>query len=293
MSAGPRAALLAALALWVAALGCGSTPSPAEKGGGSGGSSATGGKIGTLGAGGTLAAGGSLGAPQGSENSPTTRKTITLGAVPDTNVDVLFVVMDWAGDPESQSKLYDQLPLLVNVLKMPTTPLDLHIAVVTADMGVSGDTSGATTCTPHGDDGAFQSRPRGTCTDTTLAAGATFLADDGRGTTNFTGLISDVLQCIFLPGNDGCAIPQPLAAAERALGADDITGGCRRPPRATRGSCVRTRRWRSSFSPTRTTARRRPGPVSTRRAARRTWRIRWARCRTTAAIASVTSAGIR
>ena len=190
MSAGPRAALLAALALWVAALGCGSTPSPAEKGGGSGGSSATGGKIGTLGAGGTLAAGGSLGAPQGSENSPTTRKTITLGAVPDTNVDVLFVVMDWAGDPESQSKLYDQLPLLVNVLKMPTTPLDLHIAVVTADMGVSGDTSGATTCTPHGDDGAFQSRPRGTCTDTTLAAGATFLADDGRGTTNFTGSIS-------------------------------------------------------------------------------------------------------
>src|SRR6185437_3226720 len=132
MLAGPRVTF-AGLALCAAAFGCGSTPGPAQTG--RGGTEATGG---TVGAGGTLAAGGSLGHPQGGENSPTTRKTITLGALPDTNVDVLFVLMDWAGDPESQSKLYDQIPLFVSVLKMPTTPLDLHIAVVTADMGVSG-----------------------------------------------------------------------------------------------------------------------------------------------------------
>jgi hypothetical protein len=143
--------------------------------------------------------------------------------------------MDWAGDPESQSKLYDQIPLFVNVLKMPTMPLDLHIAVVTADMGVSGDTSGATTCTPHGDNGAFQSRARGTCIDTTLSAGATFLADDGRGTTNFTGSIADVLQCILLPGNAGCGFPQPLAAAEHALGADNLADGVPIPPAGNAG----------------------------------------------------------
>jgi hypothetical protein len=143
--------------------------------------------------------------------------------------------MDWTGDPESQSKLYDQIPNFLSVLKVPTIPLNLHIAVITADMGVSGDTLAGTTCSPHGDDGAFQSRPRGTCTDTTLSAGATFLADDGRGTTNFTGSIASVLQCISLVGNDGCAFPQPLAAAEHALGADNITDGLPTPPAANTG----------------------------------------------------------
>ncbi|HEY4393781.1 MAG TPA: hypothetical protein VGP64_06945 [Polyangia bacterium] len=221
--------------LWAVALGCNAAPSPAPNR--RGGGSASGGTVGSVGAGGTLAAGGSVatGSPPGSENSPTTRKTITLGALPDTNVDVLFVLMDWAGDPESQRKLYDQIPLFLNELKMPTAALDLHIAVVTADMGVSGDTSGATSCTPHGDDGAFQSRPRGACTDSTLSAGATFLADDGRGTTNFSGAIADVLQCIFPPGNDGCGFPQPLAAAEHALGADNVTGGVPTPPAGNAG----------------------------------------------------------
>jgi hypothetical protein len=228
MPAGPRATF-AALVLCAAAFGCGSTPGPPQQG--RGGSNGAGG---TFGAGGTLAGGGNIG-PPGGENSPTTRKTITLGALPDTNVDVLFVLMDWTGAPESQSKLYDQIPFFLSVLKMPTNPLDLHIAVITADMGVSGDTSGASTCSPHGDDGAFQSRPRGTCTDTTLPLGATFLADDGRGTTNFTGSVANVLQCIVLPGGDGCGFPQPLAAAEHALGADNITDGLPTPPAANAG----------------------------------------------------------
>src|SRR5579863_1649895 len=151
MSKGNRAALLVASALCAAAIGCGSTQGPAENS--PGGRNATGGALGT---GGIPAADGSLTTGgQGVENSLTTLKTITLGAPPNTNVDILFVLMDWAGDSESPSKLYDQIPLFMNVLKMPTAPLNLHVAVVTADMGASGDTSGATSCTPQGDDGAF------------------------------------------------------------------------------------------------------------------------------------------
>jgi hypothetical protein len=232
MSTGRRAALVAASALCAAALGCGTAPDHvAIAPGGSGGASG-----GTLGAGGTPAAGGSVavGGLVG-QNSPTTRRTITLGGATDTNVDILFVLDDWASTAEVQQKLSAELPLFLATLKAPSVPLNLHLAVVTADMGVSGDTSGGTGCTPHGDDGAFQNSARLSCTDTTLASGATFLADDGRGTRNFTGSISDVLQCIFPPGGDGCGFPQPLAAAEHALGADNLVGGVPTPPAGNAG----------------------------------------------------------
>jgi membrane-associated protease RseP (regulator of RpoE activity) len=135
-----------------------------------------------------------------------------------------------------QQKLYGQIPLFLNVLKASPMPLDLHIAVVTTDMGAPGDLAGMLGfCTAAGDDGAFRSAPTGTCTNTTLATGATYLTDDGRGTTNFTGSIADVLQCIFLVGHSGCGFGQPLAAAEHALGADHVVGGVPTPPSANAG----------------------------------------------------------
>jgi hypothetical protein len=232
MSTGSRAARLAISALCAAALACGSTPDKSATG--KGGNGATGGSLGTGGssdAGATLAAGGQPG-----ETSPTTRKTVTLGGTPDTNVDILFVLDNWASTTEWQNKLYDQIPTFLNVLKASTLPFDLHIAVVTTDMGAPGDLAGMPGfCTTSGDDGAFQSSPRGTCTDTTLASGATFLTDDGRGTTNFTGSIADVLQCIFQVGSAGCGFGQPLAAAAHALGADNMVGGVPTPPATNAG----------------------------------------------------------
>ncbi|HEY6476153.1 MAG TPA: hypothetical protein VI456_06190, partial [Polyangia bacterium] len=231
MSTGNRSASFAMAALCATALACGSTPNSVQTGQGGGGAAG-----GTLDAGGTLGGGGSVAlGGQAGENSPTTRKTITLGAPPDANVDILFVLDDWASTTVVQQKLYDQIPLFLSVLKASPMPLDLHVAVVTPDMGVSGDTSSAIICTPHGDDGAFRSAPTGMCSDTTVAAGATFLTDDGRGTTNFTGSISDVLQCIFLVGNGGCGFGQPLAAAEHALGADNVVGGVPTPPAVNAG----------------------------------------------------------
>jgi hypothetical protein len=154
-----------------------------------------------------------------------TYATGTLEAKGAPKIDVLFVIDDWASTTTQVGKLATQIPTFMQVLKkLPTGLPDVHIAVVTADMGA--DTGGASsTCSATGDGGAFRSGPVGACTATTLEAGATFIADDASGMTkNFTlpdpeGL-STVLQCILPLGGSGCAFAQPLASAARALGAD-------------------------------------------------------------------------
>ncbi|HLK93445.1 MAG TPA: hypothetical protein VKZ18_26380 [Polyangia bacterium] len=132
-------------------------------------------------------------------------------------LDLLFVIDDQASTSEVQSKLYAQLPLFMNALE--TTPTDLHVAVVTTDMGAPGDSTSSVGCTRTGDAGAFKSAPTGTCTASGLEGGATFLAAS-QGTTNFTGALATTLQCISNVGGKGCGFVQPLAALDRALGAD-------------------------------------------------------------------------
>ena len=169
----------------------------------------------------------------GGGNSPTTTETLTISQTAKPAADILFVVYD--SDTEIQAKLLLQIPTFIQVLKGSTSPLDLHIAVVTADMGAPGDVMTEIRCTAQGDGGLFQSTPRGTCTDTTLMNGATYLSDDGNGATNFTGSMATVLQCISDVGDAGCGFFQPLAAAAHALGADNLVNGTPTPPATNAG----------------------------------------------------------
>ena len=95
---------------------------------------------------------------------------------------------------------------------------DLRIAIVTSDMG-AGDGSISGCDATGGKNGIFQYTARGNCTATNLAAGATYIADDGT-TKNFTGNLPDVFSCIASVGESGCGFEQELAAVTRALGAD-------------------------------------------------------------------------
>jgi hypothetical protein len=165
-----------------------------------------------------------------SGNSPTTTETVTLIQKGNPKVDILFVLDNWASTSEIQNKLYEQMPTFLHVLQSLPTPLDLHVAVATTDMGTPSDVMAELMTTAQGDNGAFQSAPRGTCTSTTLANGATYLADDGNGTANFTAPMASVLQCISLVGSSGSGAGQPLAAAARALGADNVVNGVPTPP---------------------------------------------------------------
>jgi hypothetical protein len=174
----------------------------------------------TLGAGhpgsGGLTASGGTG---GGGTAGTYQVSILDGAFID-KVDLLFMIDNSSSMTSMQQKLMSQLPAFFQTLEaLPTGLPDLHIAVVSSDMGAPGDSTSSIGCTTAGDQGMFQSKPQGTCTATTLSNGSTFISEGG-GTSNFTNPIDQVMQCIGLLGQAGCGFEQPLHSITRALGAD-------------------------------------------------------------------------
>jgi hypothetical protein len=145
--------------------------------------------------------------------------TTTFLTQVNSKLDLLFVIDDSAGTNVIQQKFYDQIPNFMSVLESLPNPPDLHVAVISTDMGAPGDATSSIGCTAHGDDGAFKSAPTGTCTDTGIQNGATYLSI-GNGAQNFTGSLGSALQCISFLSQKGCGFVQPLAALDRALGAD-------------------------------------------------------------------------
>jgi hypothetical protein len=155
---------------------------------------------------------------------PTIAPTATVGKSftqkINNKIDILFMIDNSSSMTEMQNKLYDQLPNFMGVLEGLSTKPDLHVAVVSSDMGAPGDATSSIGCTSKGDQGNFQSMARGTCTDTTLQNGATYISDDGNNNKNYTGQIGSVFQCIALLGDKGCGFEHQLASIDRALGAD-------------------------------------------------------------------------
>jgi hypothetical protein len=183
--------------------------------GGCGGSSKTNGTGGSAG-GGAGGASACTGLPVPAQSC----MSVTLPAKINNKLDILFVIDDSSDLTEMQIKLYDQIPTFVNVLQTSQTPPDLHVAVVSSDLGAPGDSTAAIGCTKVGDQGEFQSMPRGTCSATSLASGATFISDADT-TPNYTDPnLADVLQCIALLGDKGCGFKHQLGSIVRALGAD-------------------------------------------------------------------------
>jgi hypothetical protein len=157
---------------------------------------------------------------------PTTAPTAALtaatadGSTAPGDLDVLFMIDNSSSMLEMQSKLAVQLPQFVNALEsLPMGLPNIHIAVVSSDLGAPGDATSSIGCTAAGDQGLFQSAPSGSCASSPLAAGATYLSNVG-GVVNYTGNLSDALSCIATLGDLGCGFEHQLASVARALGAD-------------------------------------------------------------------------
>jgi hypothetical protein len=120
-----------------------------------------------------------------------------------------------------QEKLYAQLPSFIAALQSLAVPPSVHLAVISSDLGAPGDSATAIGCTALGDQGEFQSAPRGTCTNSTLIAGDTFISDADK-MPNYTDPLASVVQCIALLGDRGCGFEHQLASVDRALGADGL-----------------------------------------------------------------------
>src|SRR6185503_3858242 len=156
-------------------------------------------------------------APEGA--APTESRTGAATTDPG-NLDLLFMIDNSSSMTELQMKMLAQDPGFMTVLQnLPNGLPNIHVAVVSSDMGAPGDSTTSIMCSTSGDDGAFQATPRGSCTTSPLASGATFISNvDGQA--NYTGNLQDAFGCIAQLGDAGCGFEHQLASVARALGAD-------------------------------------------------------------------------
>jgi len=163
------------------------------------------------------------------------------------NLDVLFMIDNSSSMTVMQQKLAAQIPEFVTALQsLPTGLPNLHIAVVSSDMGAPGDSTTSLGCTRSGDDGQFRfgassgvstnqhpgldgggtgGAPAGAdagapgCAGASLNSGATYVSNVD-GVANYTGDLSTLLSCMTALGDNGCGFENQLASISRALGAD-------------------------------------------------------------------------
>lgn len=141
------------------------------------------------------------------------------------DLDLLFVIDNSLSMAPKQNNVRANFPVLMNELKnLPNGLPNVHIAVVTSDLG-TGQVAGVSGCTrSYGDRGTFRYGPgyaTGSTTPlscSTIREGTFITALDKGARTNFDGDISDVFSCMAAVGENGCGFEQPLLAAAVALG---------------------------------------------------------------------------
>jgi hypothetical protein len=168
---------------------------------------------------------------------PAKNNTYTFQESVNRDIDILFMIDNSSSMSKSQANLVRNFPTFMNVLKMlPGGLPNVHIAVVSSDMGAGSVTNG---CSGNGMAGIFQNTPKltvgGNLCQTTLKNDARFI-ESINGNANFTGDISDVFTCIAALGEDGCGFEQQLLSITHALGADHFDkDGRPQPPQENQG----------------------------------------------------------
>ncbi len=145
-----------------------------------------------------------------------------MRAMQNPNLDILFVIDDSPSMADKQAALAAAFPRMIDVLAQLDGGLpNLHIGVVTSDMGTSASDSatpgpaigqvGSGGCSGRGDDGRLQ---------TIAGMNATFLSDiasNGTRERNYTGELRDLFGQLARVGAGGCGFEQHLSAMRSAL----------------------------------------------------------------------------
>jgi len=134
-------------------------------------------------------------------------------------IDVLFVIDDSPSMEEEQANLARNFPAFIDELRRGQGLPDVHIAVVTSDLGAGALNGGG--CHPGGQGGLFRGWDRG-CG---LLPGHRFIAaEEGEFTRNYEGDLASVFACMAKVGTGGCGYEHQLAATTRALSAPENAG---------------------------------------------------------------------
>lgn len=161
-----------------------------------------------------------------------------LRALPDRDLDVLFVIDDSPSMAGKQVALAASFPRMIDALARLDGGLpNLHIGVVTTDLGTQGSAvatpgppvglAGRGGCAGVGDDGALQHASAPELTEGYLSDVFDASLAGGRA-RNYTGDLRDAFARLAGVGDGGCGFEQPLAAMRRAL-ANPANAGFFRP----------------------------------------------------------------
>ncbi len=136
-------------------------------------------------------------------------------------VDILFVVDNSMSMAEEQARMAEAFPQLIIGILDPAPPArpvtDLHVGVVSTDMGTGGYTLETCPNPDEGDDGVLLHEPS-EVVDGCESSYPPFLGY-GSETPDAEAIewISTGFQCIATLGTDGCGFEQQLKASTRAL----------------------------------------------------------------------------
>ncbi|MBV8757679.1 MAG: VWA domain-containing protein [Deltaproteobacteria bacterium] len=148
------------------------------------------------------------------------QEVTSLKAIPNHELDVLFVVDNSPSMLDKQESLAANFPRMIDVLATLDDGVpDLHIGVVTSDLGTSGSQtapapgigSGPGQCRGTGDAGNLQQ---------TAAMTERYLADG-----NYSGALRDAFAQLAQVGDQGCGFEQHLGAMRRALDNNTTNAG--------------------------------------------------------------------
>ena len=155
---------------------------------------------------------------------------------PNRDLDLLFVVDDSPSMADKQTNLVNNFPNLINTLNaLPGGLPNLHLGVVTTDMGTKGTDSAAPGAQigQLGQGGCAGTGKAGNLQTNGAPITGSYLSDielvDHSRVKNYTGSLASAFSTMARAGDGGCGFEQPLAAMRAALEGNAANAGFLRP----------------------------------------------------------------
>ena len=153
----------------------------------------------------------------GEDTAGVFREVVNTPAQLRDQVDLLFVVDNSEHMAARQVELARLFDDLMHNLAFGRGLPDLHIGVVSTDMGVGRYAEQVEQCSSHGDRGQLRAPTLGDCAATADSFLAVSQDSEGTRLANFEGDLSKAFSCMSDLGENGCDYEQPLEAMRTSL----------------------------------------------------------------------------
>lgn len=159
-----------------------------------------------------------IGVNLGADEDVERRNVLDVPAERKDSLDLLFVVDNSSDMEQRQLELTTSFHhLLSAVTRIDGELPDLHVGVISTDLGAGEFASQKNDCTSGGDGGLMLAEPRLPGCDAIDGSYLLRLKTGGEVLANYSQSLETSFDCIARLGSGGCDYEQPLAAMKRAL----------------------------------------------------------------------------